>query len=100
MSVTLFEPAIERFLTSPQGPVGRDVQRRADRMLEVYKSRARQIFENKSGISGDERVVMAQGPDLGFEIGFLDGRIEEYLAPKIAREPDKILPQLEAAFRS
>lgn len=100
MSVILNEAAIRRLLESPAGPVGRDVQRRADAMLSVYKARARQIFENRSGIQGDERVEMRVGDDLEITIGFLDGRVEQYLAPKIEREPDAILPQLDAAFRS
>lgn len=100
MTVTLNEAAIRRLLESPTGPVGRDVQRRSNAMLGVYKARARQIFENRPGIQGDERIEMRLGDDLEITIGFLDGRIEEYLAPKIEREPDRILPQLDAAFRS
>lgn len=99
MTVTLNERAIERLLFSPNGPVGRNVERRAEAMLAAYKARARQIFENRPGIQGDERVELRQGADLEFTIGFRDGKIEEYLAPKIEREPEKILPQLEAAFR-
>lgn len=100
MSVTLNEVALKALLESDSGPVGRDIQRRANAMLEVYKDRARQIFESRSGIAGDERVRAVQGADLEITIGFLDGRIETYLAPKIEREPDAILPQLDTAFRS
>lgn len=100
MSVILNEAALKALLDTDSGPVGRDVQRRADNMLEVYRARARQIFEGRSGIQGDERVRMSEGADLEITIGFLDGRIESYLAPKIEREPDEILPQLRTAFLS
>lgn len=100
MSVTLNEIALKALLETDAGPVGRDVQRRADAMQDVLKARARQIFEGRPGIQGDERVEMRQGADLEITIGFLDGKIESYLAPKIAREPDAILPQLDTAFRS
>ena len=100
MSVILNEIALKALLETDAGPVGRDVQRRADAMLEVYKDRARQIFESRPGIQGDERVRAVQGADLEITIGFLDGRIESDLAPKIEREPDAILPQLDTAFRS
>lgn len=97
--VTLNEVALKALLETDDGPVGLDVQRRANAMQEVLKARARQIFEGRSGIQGDERVAMRRsGQEI--TIGFLDGRIEEYLAPKIEREPDAILPQLNTAFRS
>ena len=100
MSVILNEPALKALLESDAGPVGRDIQRRANAMLQVYEARARQIFEGRSGIQGDERVRMVETDENTFVIGFLDGKIESYLAPKIEREPDAILPQLDTAFRS
>ena len=100
MSVILNEIALKALLETDTGPVGRDVQRRANAMEEVLKARARQIFEGRTGIQGDERVRQVEGADLEITIGFLDGKIESYLAPKIEREPDAILPQLDTAFRS
>jgi hypothetical protein len=100
MSVILNEIALKALLDTDSGPVGRDIQRRADNMEQVVKARARQIFEGRPGIQGDERVEQRQGADMEITIGFLDGKIESYLATKIEREPDAILPQLDTAFRS
>lgn len=101
MSVTLNEPALKVLLENPVGPVGRDIQRRAEAMLHAYRERIQDITEGSISFPVTQDVEKVTREDGAVEIGIFDnGSVARYLAEKMPREPEKILPQLDIAFRS
>jgi hypothetical protein len=101
MSVILDEAALDFVLESPDGPIGRDLERRSENIVREVRADARQIIHtgfDPTQIIGYEIVSGQDG--LESRIGVSDGRIGEYLVEKDARELKPFTSGLERGFYS
>ena len=98
MSVVFNEGALKRLLETEQGPVGREIRRRAEEVVV----RARQnvgFIMARSAVAISQDVGFALGPDLTAIIGIRNtGRQTEYLAAKEVREAVWLTPALAEVF--
>lgn len=85
MSITLNEIAIQRLLESPEGPVGQDLQRRAEIVTSAAARNAARIVPQAGAFVGYE--IHSDGQGLVATVGADgSGRIALYLASKAIRE--------------
>jgi hypothetical protein len=91
MSVVFNEPALQRLLHSEAGPVGQEVQQRAERVFALAQQNTRTIIW-RSPLDAGSFVglnISSQQEGVVAEIGLKAaeaGRIAHYLAEKEARE--------------
>lgn len=85
MSITLNEIAIQRLLESPEGPVGRDLRRRAEVVASAASRNAARIVPQAGAYVGYDIRSDSQG--LVATVGTDgSGRIALYLESKAIRE--------------
>lgn len=87
MSVILNETALQFLLNDPDGPVGRDLQRRSINIVRLAQADAAEIIHLGFDVFGSIGFAI-ENDDLGLVsyIGGDGGRISDYLAAKDARE--------------
>ena len=85
MSVTLNEVALRALLSAEQGPVFRDIERRAEKAREALQLRMNQIIAQP----GSQPQAGVEMTPEGAVVGIIDsGRIAEYMDFKLGeREP-------------
>jgi hypothetical protein len=100
MNVTLSELGLVALLESEQGPVGQDLQRRAERVRQLAQERVRLIMIRSTvDVAQDVDFRIEAGPQA--VLGIRDsGRISRYLAEKETRELEAWLkPSLRDGFQ-
>lgn len=94
MSLVFNEQALKHLLQDPDGPVGRDLRRRAENITELVRDNATRVlqrmpreivqYEIRNGDDGLEAVIGVSG----------SGRWSSYLAAKEQREKVIFAPAL------
>jgi len=100
MTVTLNEPALHRLLDARDGPVGRDLQQRADGVVNRAQVRVAIIMARSPvRVENDVGLVIEENP-LRAVIGIREtGSITRYLARKEQREGGAwLVPSLRESF--
>jgi hypothetical protein len=98
MTVVLNEFALAALLESEQGPVGRDLRRRAERVTQLAREKVGFIMIRSTiDVSADVDFRIEGGPQA--VIGIKDtGSISRYLAEKETRELVWLKPSLQQGF--
>ena len=95
MSVTLNFPALEALLETEQGPVGRDIAQRTERIILDARRRVN-IIMARSPVPISQAVDSVQVGTRSI-IGIRDqGKIAHYLADKETRELVWLIPSIPA----
>lgn len=101
MSVTLNTAALDFLLRNPAGPVGRDLERRAEKVTAIYRTNVRNIMPQFSEDSvGYEIMVGDDGllAIIGIRGGSDSDRWARYLAQKVEKEPEKAVGAIQQGF--
>lgn len=89
MSVTLNEAALRYMLEDPTGPVGLDLQHRAEAVTDIARENAQNIIKQLPATAVDYQIVN-QNDGLAAIIGITRGEVSsrwsDYLAQKEIRE--------------
>lgn len=98
MNVTLNESALRALLESERGPIGQEIRKRAETVVEVARQNVNVIMA-RSPINVSPDVDFEIRPDLSAVIGIRNtGSITQYLAAKEGREHVWLTPALAEAF--
>jgi len=95
--VILFDGVIDAYVENPQGVVARDVERRAQAVVELARENVRKIMHRSPSVAEDVDYVM-EGNEAIIGIRVSAGSMARYLDDKVFREGGSWLGDaLEAA---
>lgn len=94
MSVTLNEVALRFLLEDEAGPTGQDLRRRSENVTRIYRQNVANVLPAFFEHGGEVAYEIEVGDDglkstIGIRPGGGSGRMGDYLAKKVEREPEK-----------